>query len=197
MAQYPHRGYGGNRSSGGSPGGGRPGGGFSGGAPGPLQEAKSAPRPEVEDRDLADLLKPPVRVSYFLEGSGAARKELFDQEARRVAQDLANDDANERKVPSSQLRRFYSEVMALKRRLELDRDKRIPDAEIQARLALLKAEAAYTFKRGRYRKELVRFFTRHAEFVQNRDDFERGFQPHFEAVIAFHKFYEKDKGDNP
>jgi CRISPR type III-A-associated protein Csm2 len=110
---------------------------------------------------------------------------MLDAEARRVAEDLAS-------LPASQLRRFYGSAMALRRRLELDTDRKVPDEEIRSHLALLKAQAAYTQKRNsRYPKELVRFFTLHAASVQNRVDFLRGFQPHFEAVVAYHKVFEQ------
>ena len=82
--------------------------------------------------------------------------------------------------------------MALKRQLELDR--KIADEDIRTRLGLLKAQAAYTWKRGEkakppYPAELVAFFTRHADAVQTRDDFLRGFCRHFEAVVAYHKAF--------
>ncbi len=181
MANYSPRGSGGAH---------RPGGGFPGGKPGQREERRPPPHGEAEDRDLAALLRPGEPIRYFVANGEAARKELFDKEAEDVAKELAT-------LPASQLRRFYGEVMALKRRLELDAELKISDAEIQARLALLKAEAAYTYKRGnKYPPRLVRFFTDHAASVSGRKDFLRGFQPHFEAVVAFHKFYER-KGGNP
>jgi CRISPR type III-A-associated protein Csm2 len=142
--------------------------------------------PRREDEDLASLLKPPAeRFRYFsANNSTAPRPEMLDREAQEVARALAS-------LPSSQLRRFYSAVMALKRQIELD--SQLPDEMIRARLALLKAQASYTWKRREreYPRDLVTFFTRHADAVRSRQDFLRGFQPHFEAVIAFHKVFER------
>ncbi len=133
------------------------------------------------------LRQPSEKCRYFADNTGAPRKELLDEEAQRVAEKLKT-------LPASQLRRFYAEVMALKRRLELDDT--LADGEITAQLALLKAKAAYTCKRNeKYPDELVRFFTRHAAAVGGRRDFLRGFQPHFEAVMAYHRVFEQKKGD--
>jgi CRISPR-associated protein Csm2 len=134
------------------------------------------------------LLKPPATpLPYFGDNTGIPRKALLESEAQETAQKLAT-------LPASQLRRFYAEVMALKRRLDLDAA--LPDDEIAAQLALLKARAAYTRARRKdYPNELVAFFTRHAAAVRTRDDFMRGFQPHFEAVMAYHRVFEQKRGD--
>lgn len=139
--------------------------------------------------DIAKLLRPEApRYRYFQENSQAPRAEAVLEEAEVVARQLAS-------LPASQLRRFYSAATALKRQLELDGKRAIADDEIRTRLGLLKAQAAYTWKRGRdYPTELVAFFTRHADAVRTRDDFLRGFCRHFEAVVAYHKVFEIKKG---
>ena len=139
---------------------------------------------------IEGLLRPPESpFKYFNANDQAPRRELFGSDAETVAERLAD-------VPASQLRRFYAEVMALTRRAELSN---ISDGEIQAQLTLLRAKAAYTWgrkqgQRDAYPDELVAFFNRHAHAVQGRDDLLRGFQPHFEAVMAFHKVKERKKG---
>lgn len=143
---------------------------------------------------IEELLRPPAqKVVYFV---GNDRKaidgRLLAEEAEKVARNLA-------KMPASQLRRFYAEVMSLKRRVELasTTDEEV-DKEVRARMLLLRAKAAYTWGRQKsYPAELVRFFTRHAASVQTRDDFLRGFQPHFEAVMAFHRAFQEEKKDTP
>jgi CRISPR type III-A-associated protein Csm2 len=135
---------------------------------------------------IEDLLRPPAqKVSYFPGNDPKAiDAELLGAKAEEVARKLAE-------VPASQLRRFYAEVMALKRRAELAG---ASDEEIRAQLTLLRAKAAYTWARQKsYPDELVQFFTRHAASVKTKDDFLRGFQPHFEAVMAFHKVFDKKK----
>ena len=135
-----------------------------------------------DDRDrLQDLLSPQIeRVQYFsAKDSTAPNADLLGSKAEDEARKLAS-------VPTSQLRRFYGEVMALKRRAELTS---ISDAEIVAQMMLLRAKAAYTSARQSYPDELVDFFNRHAHSVKTKQDFLYGFQPHFEAVMAFHNFY--------
>lgn len=138
-------------------------------------------------REIEEALRPPAQPPvYFAPNSAAVRPELLDDEAQTTARALAT-------IPASQLRRFYAEVTALKRRIELATTS-IPDDEVQAQMALLKAKAAYTCRRqDRYPIELVKFFARHAAAVKGKDDFQRGFQPHFEAVMAYHRVFEIKK----
>ena len=159
-----------------------------GGTRGTPPNRSHAPAPRQEEDDFGSLLTPSAeRFRYFSANSNAPRPEMLDKEAQEVAHKLAT-------LPASQLRRFYRSVMALKRQMELD--PKLADDMIRARLALLKAQAAYTWKRQErsYPPDLVSFFTRHADAVRTRHDFLRGFQPHFEAVVAFHKVFEKKTG---
>ncbi len=135
---------------------------------------------------LQKVLAPPAaRFQYFSDkGSKTPRPEIFDKDARAAGEKLAG-------IPPSQLRRFYAETTALKRQLELATDAPLPDEAIRARLHLLKARAAYTWARhmndkNYHYRELAQFFTLHAASVQGKDDFLFGFQPFFEAVIAYH-----------
>jgi len=168
----------------GGPPGQRPPAGGSGSAPGHRASGSDA---GGRTREIEEALRPPAQPPvYFAPNSGAVRAELLDGEAQRTARELAP-------IPASQLRRFYAEATALKRRLELATTS-IPDDEVQAQMALLKAKAAYTCRRqDRYPIELVRFFARHAAAVKGKDDFQRGFQPHFEAVMAYHRVFEIKK----
>lgn len=169
-----NRPVGGGARQGSGPGGGKPSQG-SGASPHNLGASE---RGRIEE-----LLRPPAqRLTYFTGNDPKAiDTKLLGEEAEQVARRLAE-------VPASQLRRFYAEVMALKRRAELAN---ASDEEIRAQLTLLRAKAAYTWGRQKaYPDELVLFFTRHAASVQTRHDFLRGFQPHFEAVMAFHKVFE-------
>lgn len=138
---------------------------------------------------MEELLKPSTRLPAYFAGNErkAPRRELFDEDARKAAMDLKT-------LPASQLRRFYGAVVALRQQLELDET--IPDDLVRARMAQLKAQAAYVKMRGKnYPDALVRFFTDHAAAVKDRDDFLRGFQPHFEAVVAYHKAFALKNGE--
>ncbi len=155
-------------------------------------------RPGIEER-----LRSQDKVQYFTVGNDTQdgdktrrpiRPDLLDDEAERVAK-LMQD------IPASQLRRFFGTVMDLKRRLEADPELRQKPEFIQAELAFLKASAAYTAKRLNYHRnerwqgdplELVSFMTRHRNSVKSADDFE-AFAKHFEAVMAFHKVYGRER----
>lgn len=143
-----------------------------------------------QEGETEPLLKPPAkRLQYFQgtdpRGRPIPRPELLDEEAQFVAKQFAS-------IPASQLRRFYAAVTSLRHQLDLD--KAYPDESIKARLALLKAHAAYAQKRiSNMPDEFVKFFVRHADAVQSRTDFLHGFAPHFEAVIAYHKMFEKTR----
>jgi len=164
----------------------RQGGGAGGGAGSRSHQGGGAGgNLQSDDRGrIEDLLRPPAQpLRYFSPNDPkAVEPRLLGEEAEQVARKLAT-------VPASQLRRFYAEVMALKRRAELTE---VSDEAIRAEMMLLRAKAAYTWQRqNRYPGELVAFFTRHAASVKTKHDFLRGFQPHCEAVMAFHKVFEK------
>ena len=129
-----------------------------------------------------DLRPPSPRLTYFSSNDRKSpREQLFGADAERTAKDLVTT------VPASQLRRFYAFVTELRDQIET---RGLADEMIRVQMAMLKARAAYTRKRNpRYSRELVRFFTLHADAVRDRTDFLLGFQPHFEAVIAYHKVF--------
>jgi CRISPR type III-A-associated protein Csm2 len=115
------------------------------------------------------------------------RAALLDKEAQAVAKHI-------RDLPASQLRRFYASVLSLKRELEIN-PSGTSDALVKARLALLKAHAAYTKKRMKDMPDaFVKFIVNHVAAVKTKDDFVYGFAPCFEAVVAYHKLFEKKKG---
>ncbi len=147
-------------------------------------------RPGIEER-----LRSPEKVAYFADAERRAiRPELLDGNAHEIAKRMCD-------IPASQLRRFFGSVMELKRRLEVDGKLRRNSEVIQAEMAFLKASAAYAAKRLNYDQdkgwqgdplELVSFAARHRNSVDDARDFE-AFARHFEAVIAFHKLYAKER----
>lgn len=127
-------------------------------------------------------------VVYFKDGP--AKKALDPAllvEAERFATEVAD-------VAASQLRRFYSDVTAFERRLQID--SALPDAAVEAQMGLLKAQAVYAAARDSKRRPLLQFFVDHAASVKDRKDFQ-AFRRVFETVIAFHKFHEtkQNRGD--
>jgi CRISPR-associated protein Csm2 len=132
----------------------------------------------------------PRVVKYFAD---AARKAIQPDLVGRVADELAQKTAA---VPASQMRRFYGDVLSLDRRLVPGAD--LPAEAIQAHMALLKAKAAYAFRRvgarrDQFPEELLQFFVDHAAAVKDQQDF-AAFRRVFEAVIAYHKFHETKGG---
>jgi CRISPR-associated protein Csm2 len=107
----------------------------------------------------------------------------LDTEAQERAKAL-------REVSSSQLRRFYGTSVAFRNRLQVDRQ--VTDGEVEAQVAYLKASSAYAGAR-KQPKALVEFFVAVANSVKTREDY-LCFAKHFEAVMAFHKVFEGDKG---
>lgn len=156
----------------------------------PSQARSPQSRPD-QRAAIADLLKPPRELPVYFVGNDhrAPRPELVDSEAFSVAEKLAF-------LPASQLRRFYAAVMALRQQRERAKNG-LPDELLRSEMGLLKARAAYTrMRQNNYPDELVLFFTRHAAAVKNWNDFLYGFQPHFEAVVAYHKVLENKKAEH-
>jgi CRISPR type III-A-associated protein Csm2 len=143
------------------------------------------------DPDLERLLKPDRTVDYFEAESSAGQRRtiragLLDDEAQAEAKAILE-------LPASQLRRFYVSVISLKRELEINPAGN-SDALVRARLALLKAHAAYAKKRMEDMPDaFIKFIVRHVASVKTKDDFVYGFAPCFEAVVAYHKLFESKK----
>lgn len=135
------------------------------------------------DNEVANLLRPPPqRVNYFANPGPppVIRAALLDEEAQKQAEQFQD-------LPNTQLRRFFDPVVALRLRAQAGQ---IDEAQIKAELALLKARAAYAYKRPGMKvpEALVKFFTRHAHSVGSRDEL-LAFARHFEAVVAYHRVY--------
>jgi CRISPR type III-A-associated protein Csm2 len=160
------------------------------GQKGPAQ-APHGGRPQHDDAGDERLLVADRTIDYFEAGAKtserpAIRATLLDDEARAVAKDIGE-------LPASQLRRFYASIVSLKREIEID-PAGVSDALVMARLALLKAHTFYAKKRMRDIPDaFVRFIVRHVASVKSKRDFVDGFAPCFEAVVAYHKFFEKKK----
>jgi CRISPR-associated protein Csm2 len=137
-------------------------------------------------------LPEPRAIEYFREGRLAER--LLDEDAEEAAQSLHD-------LSPTQLRRFYEDVLTLRERLRVAsgscQDEPRREAEFQrlrAEFKMLKAKAAYA--RGRnpntFPLQFLQFFIDHVAAVNSARDFE-AFCKHFQAVVAFHKFYESTK----
>lgn len=134
------------------------------------------------DNEIEDILKSSAKINLWKQDNNkkVIRSELLDGEALQTAKELKD-------LASSQLRKYYAPVVALKSRLNLDANKSITDSEIKAQMAGMKASSAYAAAR-KQPKAVTEFFTKAANSIENRDDF-MVFAKHFEAVVAFHKIF--------
>ncbi len=136
----------------------------------------------------------PRLIQYFIDGSPNAA--LVDSEADELGRRLAQEDD----LKSSQLRRFYDDVLVLRSRLEAasgqsggQRDAAF--ATLLVDFKMLKAKAHYANGRDRrmFPDRLREFIEDHVHSVRNANDFLM-FCKQFQAVVAFHRFY-RDKKD--
>ena len=166
-------------------GGHRPGG-QGGGQQTPFQAGSGGGQSHQDARDdIKSALQSRLDVRYRDEKEDL-RPSLLDEEAQAAAKALEN-------ITNTQLRRFFAQVGAIKRRIDVDPS--ISDSEILAQVAFLKASSAYAAGRSTDNKPVLDFVVKHANSIKDRRDF-LDFHRHFEAVIAFHKVYGKDKKGN-
>ncbi len=122
----------------------------------------------------------------YTDEAGNLRPELFDSEARAQATAMKG-------IAHSQIRRFFAQVMADKRRFDLSGE--AAETEARVAMAMLKAKAAYTAGRDDKNQPLSDFVSHHAGLVNTITDFSH-FARHFEAVVAWHKVEEKSNKKN-
>lgn len=137
------------------------------------------PRPPKE-------LPSPTTVTYYRDN--VLISELMDSEAEAVARQLQS-------VTTTQLRRFYEDVLNLRQRMPLDPKKAEAAWEhLRTDFKMLKAKAVYANGRSEktFPKELLQFFIDHVHSVQTVKDFE-AFCKHFQAVVAFHRYFREQK----
>jgi len=175
MAQQPYRG---NSSSG--PGGGRGG---------------------SSQQSTMRQLPNPQTILYFINGQPST--DLVDREAENLGRALAVEDG----LKPTQLRRYYDDIQTLRTRLDALTQElsKSHGEEKQARAAaferlradfkMLKAKAAYAHGRKLIPERLLTFFINHVHSVRNAEDFEVFFK-HFQAVLAFHRFYKPNDGNS-
>jgi len=135
----------------------------------------------------------PTAVEYF-DNNGNLREELVDAEAETEGKKLA-----EAKLRHTQLRRYYEDVLNLRRRLEHECANQPGSNEeevfrkLRPEFKMLRAKAYYAHKRSSkiFPDAFKDFIERHVHSVQTAAQF-RAFCQHFQAVVAFHRVYAKD-----
>lgn len=132
------------------------------------------------------------KVMYFT-AEGNLREALVDQEAEEQGKALQT-------VAPAQLRRYYEDVLNLRRRLEHE-SANVAGADpekiwqkLRPEFRMLRAKAYYAHKRSEkvFTKDFRDFIETHVRSVETLREF-LAFCRHFEAVVAFHKVYAKER----
>ena len=142
--------------------------------------------PRSHDRSRSESLQ---RPATYADTKGNMRPELVDSEARNEARYWCGN-----KITSTQLRRFFGAVRADERRFNLQQGQ-TADSEVQVAMMMLKTKAYYAAARDRKHKPIADFCDHHAKLVKTHTDFTH-FLRHFEAVTAYHKYFEKGKSND-
>ena len=127
---------------------------------------------------------PAFPQTYTREDGHLLRPELVDAEARAEARHW-----HDNKITTTQLRRFLGAVRADERRFALQTGQP-SDSEVQVAMMMLKTKAHYAAAREKKHQRIANFFGHHAGLVKTHKDFDH-FLRHFEAVTAYHKYFEK------
>jgi len=141
--------------------------------------------------DRGRTLPPPRPVAYFQDkDKKILNATLLDEKAEEVAKLFAD-------VTATQLRRFYEDVLSLKRSLDLqgERGNRAAVFErLRPEFKMLRAKAAYARRSpsSKINDHVLQFFIDHTAAVRTVEDFD-AFCKHFQAVVAFHRYFENKK----
>src|ERR1700730_539537 len=155
---------------------------------GPQQQRPGGSQGQSKGDRVKALLRSNDGAQYVLDEKPGP--EFLDRDARGQAERFE-------RLPPSQLRRFYSMVTGFKRRLDLDTENRIGNGDVEAQMAHLKASAAYAAMRmpdWDQPEELLHFFIGPANSVKTPEHY-RIFCRHFEAVVAYHKVFGRERRD--
>lgn len=120
----------------------------------------------------------------------ALHKKFVDEEAKSRAEAFTAYPP----LKSTQMRRFYDDVKAIERKIMLGGEEARQsafDAE-RAMIVMLKPKAVYAEKRKVAPRAFTQFIFDNVDSIHDLRDFE-AFVRHFEAVVAYHKFFAEDK----
>ncbi len=136
------------------------------------------------------------KVKYFKENH--IKADLFSDEAERVVKCFisksVNSDGRDRKgnprkkISSTQIRKFYEEVLNLKAMVENGKDFR----EVLPYFKMLKAKANVAYQRDVINTNFKTFIERNVDYVNSDERKFKIFCTFFEAVVAYSKGIIKD-----
>lgn len=136
--------------------------------------------PPTRGGHSANQQKNPFPAGYpkYFDTDGKPRIEIVLSEAQDVADAFAND-----KLRRSQLRAFYGHAKSQLQRLQHGADFR----EVHFEVARLKVFASDRAARSENQlpKSFKDFIDRNVDAVRDQKSFEKGFMPHFEAVVGY------------
>ena len=119
---------------------------------------------------------PPGYPQYFTK-DGYTRVELLKEEAERLADRFAAE-----RLTRHQLRAFYDHAKKQLQKLQYG----TPFPEVHPEVARLKAFAADRAARANpIPRSFKEFIDRNVDAIADEKSFEKGFMPHFEAVVAY------------
>ncbi len=130
----------------------------------------------------------------YFDSEGNIYAELFSDEAERVVKCFINKKVNTdfkeykgkrklvKKISSTQIRKFYEEVLNLKARLENGEDFK----KILPYFKMLKAKANVAYERDAINTNFKTFIEKNVDYVDNEEKF-KVFCTFFEAVVAYAK----------
>jgi CRISPR type III-A-associated protein Csm2 len=139
----------------------------------------SGRREGSERRSREGLPEGYLRGGYFDE-KGYLREELLTSTAKDVAGSFG------RGLKGHQLRRFYNMIKGAETKLEYTGDWKSTNVEVKGLLAFASEAKA----KGKVPQAFLEFIERNLELVTKESEkaFVKGFVPHFQAVVGFHKF---------
>ncbi|MCC6657597.1 MAG: type III-A CRISPR-associated protein Csm2 [Rhodocyclaceae bacterium] len=109
--------------------------------------------------------------------------DLFDSKAENVARALDQEAGRSNKNKSTQIRRFYDELVGWQERIAGDDEK---FKQYEAFIRMLNAKVAYAKGRGLVGDEFERWFRECIKSTPNAQALDH-FRLHFEAVLGFLK----------
>lgn len=130
-------------------------------------------------------------ASYYLNENGdGIRPELLESEAEKQAQKFSG-------LNTTQLRKFFNEVKALEKKLKDNNDSdEYFNKNLIPLIKMLKAKVSYSLARQEKKdfqqfKDFEEFLKRNIDNIKNKQDF-KFFVLHFEAVIGYYYYYNKN-----
>lgn len=118
-------------------------------------------------------------------GNKVLRKDLVTTEAEEVARKLVQDTGkNNKKIKSSQLRRFYGDFKSLEKKQQAAPDQEVAFVSTLPLIKMALSKAKYANARNTVPEVFVKWIEMHTKAINSLEDFQ-AFMLHFEAIVGF------------